>query len=106
MPKYLLQVSYSLDGIKGVKAKGGSARREAAEEAVKNVGGTTESFYFAFGDADVYVIADLPDDVAAAALSLAVCAGGGARAKTVVLLTPEEMDVAAKREVGYRPPGK
>ena len=105
MPKYLLEVSYTLDGIKGVKAKGGSARKKAAEEAVKSVGGSVESFHFAFGESDVYLIADLPDNTAAAAVSLAVCAGGGVRTKTVVLVTPEEMDSAAQREVGYRPPG-
>ena len=105
MSKYLLKVSYTLDGIRGVKANGGSARRQAAEEAVRSVGGSLESFYFAFGDDDVYTIVDLPDNAAALAVSLAVCAGGGADAKTVVLLTPEEADVAAAREVGYRPPG-
>ena len=105
MPKYLLEVSYTTDGIKAVKAKGGSARKKAAEDGIKSVGGSLEAFYFAFGDADVYAIADLPDSTAAAAMSLAVCAGGGARTRTVALLTPEEMDAAAKREVGYKPPG-
>lgn len=105
MPKYLLQVSYTTDGIKGVKDKGGSARKKAAEDAVKSVGGSMECFYFAFGDADVYAIADFPDSTSAAAMSLAVCAGGGARTQTVALLTPEEMDAAAKRDVGYKPPG-
>jgi len=105
MAKYLLEVSYTLDGIRGLKAEGGSARRKAAEDAVKSLGGTVESFYFAFGGADVYLVADMPGQVDAAAVSLAVCAGGGARTKTVVLLTAEEMDQAAKRNVGYRPPG-
>lgn len=105
MPKYLLKVSYTLEGIKGVKAKGGAARRTAAEEAAKSVGGSLETFYFAFGDTDVYTVADLPDNTAAAALALAVCAGGGARVQTVVLLSAEEMDSASKSQVGYRPPG-
>jgi len=106
MAKYLLQVSYTLDGIKGVKSEGGSARREAAEGAIRSLGGSMESFYFAFGDADAYVVADVPGDVDAAALGLAVCAGGGARTKTVVLLTPEQMDEAARRQVSYRSPGR
>lgn len=105
MPKYLLAVSYTGEGIKGVKAKGGSARRKAAEEVAKSVGGSIESFYFAFGKTDVFAIADVPDNTAAAAVGLAVGAGGGARTETIVLLTPEEMDSAATRETKYRAPG-
>jgi len=104
MARYLIQATYTLDGIKGVKANGGSARRKAVEEAVNGLGGTLDSFYFAFGDADVYAVAELPGNVDAAAVGLAVCAGGGARTKTVVLLTPEEMDEASKRQVGYTAP--
>ena len=105
MAKYLLEVSYTLDGVRGVKSEGGSARVNAAAAAVESVGGTQEAFYFAFGDPDAYMIADLPDHVDAAALALAVSGGGGARIKTVVLLTAEDIDQAARRAVGYRPPG-
>ena len=105
MPKYLLEVNYTLDGIRGVLAQGGSPRQAAAQAAAESVGGTVESFLFAFGGTDVYVIADMPDNVAAAALALAVTAGGGATVKTVVLLTTAEIDAATAKEVGYRPPG-
>ena len=105
MPKYLLEVSYTLDGIKGVKSEGGSARVSAATEAIEGLGGKIESFYFAFGKTDVYVIGDFPDHASAAALALAVSAGGGATATTTVLLTPEEIDKAAGAKVEYRPPG-
>lgn len=105
MPKYLFTGSYTLDGIRGVKAKGGSARREAVDEVARSLGGSVESIYFAFGENDFYVISDLPDNTAAMSLALAVCGAGGLRSKTVVLLTPEEMDAAASREIGYRPPG-
>lgn len=105
MPKYLLDVRYTLDGVRGVAAQGGSARKAAAQAAAKSVGGKVDSFYFAFGKTDVYVIADLPDNTAAAALALAVSAGGGATARTVVLVTPDEMDAAAKKTVKYTPPG-
>ena len=105
MAKYLLKVSYTLDGIRGVKAQGGSARRAAAEEAAKSVGGSVDAFYFAFGGTDVYVVADLPDNSAAAALALSVTAGGGAAVETVALLTTDEIDAAAKMGVQYRPPG-
>jgi uncharacterized protein with GYD domain len=105
MPKYLLEVNYTLDGVRGVRLEGGTARAAAAEAAAASVGGKMEQFFFAFGGTDVYVIADLPDNVAAAALSLAVAAGGGATANTVVLLTPAEVDAAVGKTVGYRPPG-
>ena len=104
MAKYLLEVNYTLDGLKGVVAKGGSARRAAAQEAAKSVGGTVESFYFAFGGTDVYAVAELPDNTAAAALALAVSAGGGATVRTVVLLSPEDIDGATHRSVLYTPP--
>ena len=105
MAKYLLEVSYTLDGIKGVKAAGGSARLAAAKAAAESAGGTLEAFYFAFGGTDAYAIADFPDNVSAASLALTVAAGGGARARTVVLLTPEEIDQAAGTDVAYSPPG-
>jgi uncharacterized protein with GYD domain len=105
MPKYLLQVNYTLDGVRGVLAKGGSARKAAAQAAAKSAGGKVEVFYFALGENDAYVIADLPDNAAAAALTLAVSAGGGATTSTVVLLTPDELDKASSANVKYRPPG-
>jgi uncharacterized protein with GYD domain len=104
VPKYLLEVNYTLDGIRGVKAKGGSARKAAATAAAKSAGGKIDSMYFAFGGTDAYVIADFPDNTAAAALALTVTAGGGAAVKTVVLLTPDEIDAAAGKNVAYRPP--
>ncbi len=105
MPKYLLEVNYTLDGLRGVAAKGGSARKAAAQAAAKSVGGKLDSFYFAFGGTDVFTIADLPDNTAAAALALAVTAGGGASVRTVVLLTPGEIDEATQKRVKYTPPG-
>ena len=105
MPKYLLEVNYTLDGVKGVVAKGGSARKAAASAAAKSIGGKVDQFYFAFGGTDVFVVADLPDAEAAAALALTVTAGGGAAVETVVLLTPEQVDEAAARSVKYTPPG-
>ncbi len=105
MAKYLLEVNYTLEGLKGVLAKGGSARKAAAAAAAKSAGGKVDSFYFAFGGTDVFVIADLPDNASAAALALTVSAAGGATVKTTVLLTPDEVDAAAEKKVGYRPPG-
>jgi uncharacterized protein with GYD domain len=105
MAKYLLETNYTLEGIRGVKAKGGSARVAAAKELIEGLGGKVESFYFAFGGSDVFVIADMPDNVSAAAAALTVSAGGGVTTKTIALITPEEMDAAAKMQATYRPPG-
>ena len=105
MPKFLIEASYTLDGVRGVQSAGGSSRRDAVAQVAESVGGQLEAFYFAFGDADAYVIADLPDNESATAVALTVNAAGGATIKTVVLLTPEEVDAAAQRSVEYRPPG-
>ncbi len=105
MPKYLWQASYTADGVKGVLKDGGTGRRAAIQKLAEGLGGRLEAFYFAFGSDDVIVIADLPDQKSAAALGLAVNADGHTRLKTIVLLTPEEIDQAAKISVEYRPPG-
>jgi uncharacterized protein with GYD domain len=105
MPKYMIHASYTLEGVKGVRSGGGTSRRDAVSQTVESVGGSLECFYFAFGDADAVVIADLPDNEAAAALALTVNGAGGATTRTWVLLTPEEVDAAAQRSVSYQPPG-
>jgi uncharacterized protein with GYD domain len=105
MSKYLIMASYSAEGIKGVLAKGGTARKTAIEASVTALGGAVEGFYFAFGGDDAFVIVDLPDNVTAAALGLQVGASGMASTRTVVLLTPEEIDRAAEVPATYRPPG-
>ena len=105
MPKYLLQVNYVGEGVKGLLKEGGTKRRAAAEQAAKSVGATMESFYYAFGDTDVYVIGDFPDNASAAALALTVSASGAATVKTTVLMTCEELDAAVKKSPVYRAPG-
>ncbi len=105
MAKYLLEVTYTLDGVKGLKSEGGSAREAAATALVEGLGGRIDSFNFAFGGTDVYVVADFPDDVSAAAAALTVTAGGGATVRTVVLLSAAELDAAAAKQTTYRPPG-
>ena len=105
MAKYLMQVSFTRDGIKGLISEGGSKRRQTVEKLFGTVGGKLETLYFAFGDTDVYAIADFPDNVSAAALSLAANAAGAVHVKATVLVTPEEMDQAAQKSQGLRPPG-
>jgi uncharacterized protein with GYD domain len=106
MPKYLIQANYSSEGVQGLLKDGGSGRRAAVEKLFASVGGKLEAFYYAFGDTDAFVIADVPDNVTAAALSLAVNVPGTVSTKLTVLLTPEEIDAAAKKSINYRPPGK
>jgi uncharacterized protein with GYD domain len=106
MAKYLFEARYTAEGAKGVAREGGSARRAAVAKLMEGLGGKLEAFYFAFGEVDAYVIADLPDNVSAAAVALAVGQSGGATERTVVLISPEEVDKAAKKAGGYRPPGQ
>ena len=105
MPKYLFQVSYTEQGVKGVLKEGGSKRREVVEQLANGLGGKLEAFYFAFGGDDFFIIVDLPSAIDAAAVALIVNASGAVKARTVVLITPEEIDAAAKKTVTYRPPG-
>jgi uncharacterized protein with GYD domain len=105
MPRYLFQASYTSEGVKGIQSGGGSARRDVVAKAVESLGGSLETFDFAFGESDVYTICDLPDNEAAVAVALTVNGSGAVTVKTVVLVTPEEVDAAAKRSVDYRPPG-
>jgi len=106
MAKYLFHGAYTLDGIRGVMKEGGTSRRDAVSRLIGGLGGTLESFYFAFGSDDFYITVDLPDNVSAAAIAMTVGAAGGASSDTIVLLTPEEVDRATKVSVPYRAPGQ
>ena len=105
MPKYLMKGHYSVEGARGLMEEGGTARMEAVRALVESAGGTLESYYFAFGDADVYAIAEFPDNSAATAVSLTIGSTGAAGVETVVLLTPEEVDAAVEKHPNYRAPG-
>ena len=106
MPKYLLHGAYSADGAKGLLKDGGSMRRAAARTLVESLGGKMEALYFTYGDTDVIAIVDMPDAASAAAASLAIGASGALKGNLTVLLTPEELDQAAKKSVSYTPPGR
>ncbi len=105
MPKYLITGSYTAEGARGVLAEGGTGRRAATEQLIGSLGGTVEAYYFGFGSDDFYLIADLPGNAAAAAGALTGAASGAIRTRTIVLLTPEEVDEATKLSPTYRPPG-
>ena len=106
MAKFMIKASYSTDGIKGVMKGGGTARVKAVETALSGVGGSLESFYFAFGSDDVYVIVNAPDNKSAIAMAAAVGSTGAMSSyETVVLLDPSEVDEALNVKVDYTPPG-
>ncbi|MCW3098920.1 MAG: hypothetical protein JWL77_4538 [Chthonomonadaceae bacterium] len=105
MAKYLMQAAYTSEGLKGLAKEGGSKRKDTVQKAIEQLGGRLEVFYYAFGEADVYLIVELPDVVAASALSMAVNASGAVRLRTTPLLTVEEVDRAIANNVAYRAPG-
>lgn len=105
MAKYLIQGNYVGDGVKGLLQEGGTGRRAAVENLVSSLGGSLESLYFAFGDSDIVAIVDMPDHASVSAAALMVGATGAVTLKTTVLITPEEVDEATKKNPNYRPPG-
>ena len=105
MPKYLIEASYTQEGVKGIQSAGGTSRRDAVAKLAESVGGKLECFYFALGDSDLYTIVDFPDNEAATAVALTVNGSGAVNIRTTVLVSPEEVDAAAKRSVEYSPPG-
>ncbi len=106
MPKYLWKANYVGEGLKGLLKEGGTSRRALVEKTINSMGGKLEVFYYAFGETDLYGIADMPDNVSAAAFTMAIASTGAATLNTTVLITPEEIDQAVKKTPSYRPPGK
>ena len=105
MAKYLWKANYVGEGLKGLIKDGGTTRRAVVEKMIKSMGGKLEVFYYAFGETDLFCIADMPDNISAAAMALIIAASGAVTLNTTVLMTPEEMDQAAKKTPSYRPPG-
>jgi uncharacterized protein with GYD domain len=106
MPKYLIHAKYTAEGIRGLATDSASGRRADVQAAVKSLGGTVEAFYFAFGDDDVVMIVDVPDNVKAAALFLTSSTSGSVHMRTTPLLSVEEVDQALEIKMHYRPPGE
>ena len=105
MPKFIAVGSYTHEGAKGLVKEGGTARREAIKKTAESVGGKLEAVYFAFGSDDFYVVLDLPDSAAAAAIALTAKQSGAVTSKMVLLMTPEELDAALEKRVAFRAPG-
>lgn len=106
MPKYLFEATYVGQGIKGLMQEGGTKRRDALVEALSSVGGTLESYYYAFGYYDVLGVFEAPDDASAAALSLLINSTGSVNVRLKPLLSVEDLDEAAKKTPSYRAPGQ
>lgn len=105
MAKFLFKAVYTRDGAGGLSKEGGVRRRAALTQTIESMGGGVETFYYAFGETDLYIIADLPDEIAAAAIALAIARAGVLEITTTVLVTPETIDAAVERSVTYRTPG-
>lgn len=105
MAKFLIEATYTTEGVRGLLKDGGTRRREAVQAAVSKAGGRLEGFYFGFGGTDAFVLVDGLDNETAASIALTVAASGAVHTKTTVLLTPEDVDRACKRTIEYRAPG-
>jgi uncharacterized protein with GYD domain len=107
MPKYLVEGRYTSDGLKGLAREGGSRRRVDIAKTIESAGGKLEAIYFAFGDADFYIIFDVPDNISAAALSMVANQSRFITSKIIVLMTADEMDQAIKKTktIEFLPPG-
>jgi len=106
MPKYLISASYSAEGLRGLQKDKASGRRQAITQLVESAGGKLECLYYSLGQDDVYIVADLPDNVAATALGVAASASGMVHTRTTALMTVEEVDRALEKTMNYRPPGR
>ena len=106
MPKYLVQASYTPEGVKGVLSEGGTGRAKAVAQVTESLGGTVEACYFAFGSDDIIVVLDFPDNASMAAVAMTVAATGLIKTRATPLLTPEEIDEAARKSIDFRPPGQ
>ena len=106
MPKFLVEASYTAEGLKGLRKDKAAGREAALRAAAKSLGGAVDSFHFALGKHDVIVVLDMPDVATAAALGAAVSASGLVRSRTTALLTVAEMDQALAKSPAYRAPGQ
>lgn len=106
MAKYLIRGTYTAEGIRGVLKDGGTARVQAVKQVVEGLGGTIDSFYFAFGEDDFVMIVDGTDVPGMLAGTMAAGASGAVRTTTTVLISPDDLDAASKMLTTYRPPGQ
>lgn len=106
MPKYLYHGSYTDKGLKGLLKDGGSKRVKVTRKAIESLGGKMEAYYFALGGNDFFIILEAPDNVAAITGSMVANASGTVKVNITALVSPEEVDLAAKKTMKWSPPGK
>lgn len=105
MPMYLWRASYAAEGARGLLKEGGSKRRDTIKAMLEKAGGKLHAFYFALGTDDVVGIAEFPDTATATAVSLVVNASGAVHLHSTLLISPEDVDAAAKKAIVYSAPG-
>ncbi len=106
MPKYLYQGSYTDKGLQELMKDGGSKRVEITKKAIESLGGNMETYYFALGGKDFFIIIEAPNNVNAITGSLIANASGTVEVSITALVSPEEVDLAVKQTMDWSPPGK
>ena len=107
MPTYMVQASYTSTAWSRLVQRPEN-RMEALRPVIEKLGGKLHAWYYCWGDYDVVVFFEVPNDVNAAAASMAVAAGGAVKdIKTTPLMSPDEgFDAMLLAQgAGYRPPG-
>jgi len=105
MAKFMCTATYTAEGARGLAKDGGTKRKEVVSKLLSTIGGSLEGFYFTLGAEDAVLIVDVPDTVTAVALSLTVNSTGAVRVSLTQLLTPADLDAAARKTIPYTPPG-
>ena len=107
MAKFLIRASFTRDGIREVLSKAkGSGLRSAVSRFAESAGAKVDAYYFAFGSEDIIGIIDAPDNVTAAAMSVAANTAGFVHLSVTPLITPDEMDKAVEKSSGLAVPGR
>lgn len=106
MARYLFEAAYTAGGLEGLITGGAKARLRAVDDLASSVGGTVVSFDFANGGGDVYLVLEMPDDEAAASITMKVGASGALSTfKLTKLFSADLIETAAARNPTYVPPG-
>ena len=106
MGKYLFEIRITKFDRERFKTKRfGSEWKTSLEDAVKHVEGTVESLYFALGDVDAFLVAEVPKEASVAELALKILEGGDATLRTVVLVDTNALNNGFLHEWKWRPPG-
>jgi uncharacterized protein with GYD domain len=106
MFKYFISGSYTAEGTKGLIKEGGTGRKAAIEKMASSLDGSLESLHYSAGSPTYFLVLNLPNKLAAAAIAATVVASGGVTiSECAELLTPAEMDEAMKKSPAYRAPG-